>query len=75
VISGSAGLSKTGTGTLTLAAANTLADDVTVNAGTLLVTGTLPARLVEVAGSGAVLGGTGTFDAAVIDAGGILDLA
>ena len=59
IISGSAGLTKSGSGTLDLKAANTYTDTTTVNAGTLQVDGAQPGSPVTVV-SGTTLGGTGT---------------
>lgn len=52
-------LTKDGSGTLTLTGANTYTGDTLVNAGTLLVNGSLGATDVTVK-SGAILGGTGS---------------
>ncbi|MBV8415417.1 MAG: autotransporter-associated beta strand repeat-containing protein, partial [Verrucomicrobia bacterium] len=72
VISGIGGLTKSGTGMTILAGANTYSGNTTVNAGTLLVDGSIQAGLVSVA-SGATLGGTGTIGGPVtIQNGGIL---
>jgi len=57
VISGTGALTKTGTGTLTLTGVNTYTGATAVNAGLLVVNGSLTSA-VTVA-SGAVLGGTG----------------
>src|ERR1051325_8504472 len=58
------GLIKAGTGTLTLAAANTYTNTTSVNGGTLLVNGSIGAGAVTVAGS-ATLGGDGVVRGAV----------
>src|SRR5262249_33217284 len=53
------GLTKVGAGTLTLSAANTYVGNTAVNAGTLLISGSLATGDVNVAGNG-TLAGTGT---------------
>ena len=58
-ISGAAGLTKNGAGTLDVTADNTYAGATTINAGTLLVDGNQGSSPVTVA-SGAKLGGIGT---------------
>jgi trimeric autotransporter adhesin len=61
-ITGSAGLTKNGPGTLSLTAANSYTNATAINAGTLLlVNGNLGTSPVTVA-SGATLGGVGTVD-------------
>ncbi len=54
------GLIKSGSGTLTLSAANTYASATAVSAGTLLVTGSLASGSAVSVGNTATLGGTGT---------------
>ena len=72
VISGTGTLAQNGSGTLILSGANTYSGNTNVNAGILLVNGSLGSGLVTVA-SGAALGGTGTIAGAVtIQNGGIL---
>ena len=56
----SGGLTKNGTGTLTLSATNTYAGATLVSAGTLLVNGSTSASSAVSVGSGAALGGSGT---------------
>ncbi len=66
IISGTGGLTMAGSGTFTLTAANTYTGATAVNAGGLLVSGTLSsASAVSVAG-GATLSGTGTVGATTV---------
>jgi autotransporter-associated beta strand protein len=60
----SAGITKNGTGTLELNAANTFTGDTIVNAGTLIVNGSLAEGSALTVASGATLGGTGTINGA-----------
>ncbi|WP_042438518.1 autotransporter outer membrane beta-barrel domain-containing protein, partial [Comamonas testosteroni] len=59
------GLTKVGSGTLTLTGNSNLADNTLVNAGTLKVDGTLGSNLLTVA-SGATLTGSGNANATVV---------
>lgn len=59
-----AGLTKSGVGTLTLSGSNSYSGDTTVNAGTLLVNGTQAGGAVQV-DAGATLGGSGVIGGAV----------
>ena len=66
-------LTKTGAGTLVLAASNTYAGKTQVTAGTLLVNGSLAATSAVTVGTGATLGGNGVINGAVtVQAGGAL---
>ncbi len=59
VVSGSGGFAKAGAGALTLSAANTFTGAVTIQAGTLNVTGSLASGTLAI-DSGGVLAGTGS---------------
>ncbi|MGF0238008.1 autotransporter-associated beta strand repeat-containing protein [Rhodococcus sp. IEGM1300] len=64
IFSGDGGLTKLGTGTLTLSGVSDLSGDTNVNAGTLQVNGSLASANVLV-NSGGTLGGSGTLTGAV----------
>ncbi|HLQ69495.1 MAG TPA: autotransporter-associated beta strand repeat-containing protein [Gemmatimonadales bacterium] len=66
--SGTVGLTKTGTGTLTLSGTNTYSGTTTVSTGTLLVNGTQATSPVSV--NGGTLGGAGTVGAITTTAAG-----
>ena len=63
-LTGAGVLNKTGTGELLLSGNNTFTGNTNVNAGSLLVNGTLNSATVQVA-NGATLGGSGTLGGAV----------
>ena len=67
-----AGLAKTGAGTLTLGGTNTFTGATTVSQGTLSVTGAINAASGVAIASGGALGGTGTVGAATVASGGTL---
>lgn len=73
VISGTGNLTKQGTGTFTLSGANIYTGTTTVNAGTLLVDGSLAAGAGSTTvNSGGTLGGSGTVRVVAINNGGKL---
>src|SRR5262249_17191123 len=69
-LSGIGGLTKIGSGALTLTGTDTYSGATTVNAGTLIVNGSIANSVVTV-NSGAMLSGTGTVGATTIASGGI----
>jgi autotransporter-associated beta strand protein len=62
------GLNKSGTGTVTLEAANTYNGDTTIAGGTLIVNGSLQSPLTTVS-AGATLGGSGSLQGVLLDRG------
>ncbi len=73
VISGILGsLVKVGTGTLTLSGTNAYFGPTTVNAGTLMVDGSIASSILTAVNAGGTLGGNGTVGRTVINTGGVL---
>jgi autotransporter-associated beta strand protein len=64
-VGGSGGLTKTGAGTLVLAATNPFTGDAAINAGTLAVTGSLAAGGNVLVNNGGTLAGTGTVNKSI----------
>ena len=71
VISGAGGLSKTGSGTLTLSGGNSFAGTTLISGGTLAVNGTNTGSPVVIS-NGGTLGGTGLVAATTIQSGGLI---
>ncbi|MFM7072990.1 MAG: autotransporter-associated beta strand repeat-containing protein [Planctomycetota bacterium] len=72
-LAGSAGLTKSTTGTATLSGANSYTGATSVNAGSLLVNGSTAAASTVTVASGATLGGSGSVGGSVsVNAGGTL---
>lgn len=71
VLSGTRPLTKTGDGTLQLTSVNTFSGTISVNAGKLLVDGSLTNAPITVE-SGAILGGAGTVGQVIVNSGGHL---
>jgi len=72
-LGGNGSLTKSGAGTLALTAANAYTGSTTINAGTLLVNGSLDAASAVAVDSGGTLGGSGTIGGAVtVNSGGTL---
>jgi autotransporter-associated beta strand protein len=69
---GTVGLTKLGTGALTLTVTNTYTGATTVSAGTLVVNGSISTSSLTTVASGATLGGSGTVGKTVINSGGTL---
>lgn len=67
------GLTKAGTGTLTLSGTNTYGGTTTVSGGKLLVTGTLASSGNVSVGNGAIFAGSGSAGAVTVAAGGIIE--
>lgn len=72
VITGPGTLTKTGTGTVALTATNTYTGATTVNAGTLLVSGSIAGSTVTVNNTATLGGSGGTTGAVTVNSGGIL---
>lgn len=71
VISGTGGLNKNGTGTMTLTGNSTYTGDTSVNAGKLVVNGSQPQSPVTVGATG-ILGGSGIVGVIVNTVGGVV---
>ncbi|MES2193345.1 MAG: autotransporter domain-containing protein [Pseudomonadota bacterium] len=68
-ISGSGGVQQNGAGTTILTAAHTYSGATTVNAGALLVEGSIAASNLTTVNAGGTLGGTGTLGSTLINGG------
>lgn len=68
-VAGSWGLAMNGQGTLVLNGASTLGSPLTINAGTVVVNGSITDPIVN---AGGTLAGTGTVDATTVNSGGTL---
>ena len=72
VISETGNVIKQGTGSLTLSGANTYTGNTDINAGTLIVDGSIASSLLTSVNSGGTLAGSGTTGEVIINSGGIL---
>jgi autotransporter-associated beta strand protein len=70
---GSGGLAKQGLATLTLGGTNTYAGVTNVNAGTLLVNGSISSSSLTTVASTATIGGSGTIGALTVSSGGFVN--
>jgi fibronectin-binding autotransporter adhesin len=70
ILSGSGGLNKAGSGTLTLSNANTFTGETDVQVGTLSVTGSLSSIGSVVVSPAAILAGTGSVGSVAVNGGG-----
>ena len=69
VLSGSAGLTKAGTGTIILTNTNTYIGDTNINAGSLIIDGSIASMNTNINSVSALLGGTGTIGGNVVNGG------
>jgi fibronectin-binding autotransporter adhesin len=74
-VSGSGGVTKSGIGLLTMSGSNTYSGLTNVNAGTLLVNGSLLSTASVNVGSAASLGGFGSVGLATVASGGTIDVS
>ena len=71
-ISGTGSFTQAGSGTTTLSGTNTYTGDTNINAGTLVVDGSIATSLLTSVNSGGILQGSGTTGAVSINSGGTL---